>query len=129
MLRHSLLERELLETLSQKEDFGFPDLSFEKVLDLSEQIRPSEVLGVGGYLFESYIIRYGAKKNCDVLALHLTRHTKLPLAFRKEIVRDETARFWIIRSIHSVNLFANFQLRLFTLLLEYRGLSGSVFSF
>ena len=46
-------------------DFQLPYISSERVLVLSEKIFPSELLGVGGLLFELFAIRKSNKKTYE----------------------------------------------------------------
>ena len=57
-----LLEREFYRKLASDPVITDDTTSIEGVLARSEALGPSASLGKGGWLFESYIIRWGKKK-------------------------------------------------------------------
>ena len=107
------------------------------VLMLSEKLEPSHLLGVGGLLFELFVLRKSNKKTYDTFnkLLKDKREKKSTILyfqeFKKEILTNFTLPFWfhVITTSPSINRNRNKPLAQLTLMLEFRGLSRLVSKF
>lgn len=121
------LEYIFYEKLATREELNDPSLTYESLFDLCDAISPSLVLGTGGILFELFILRFGAHKHRSLLRKQLDLRPGKPLHLEdhNEIVRQYSLLFWfeVISKLPLTNRNCNTQLFLFTLALEYRGLS------
>jgi len=122
-----LLEREFYRKLASDPVITDDTTSIEGVLARCEALGPSVSLGKGGWLFESYIIRWGKKNDFKSLRKFLMKREKLDQGESDVFVRKYSIPFWfhVITSIHKLNKFACTPLRMLTCLLEYYGLSRS----
>ena len=136
MERYKLLEavsyeHTILDSLSSMEEFGSGSVSCDTVLELSEKLEPSIILGFGGILFESFIMREAPPKiYAAFLSLYKQKaETNLPISvnldLQEKIIKRFAIPFWfyIIQTIASIHRTKNKPLAQFTLNLEFRGLS------
>lgn len=95
------------------------------ILTRIEFLARSCVLGTGGWLFESYILRCGMTSDREMLQKQILKNIPFDDWVIAHLVRSYSVQFWyqVITSIHKVNKFACEPLQMFTLLLEYHGLS------
>ena len=133
MERYKLLEavsyeHTILDSLSCMEEFGSGSVSCDTVLELSEKLEPSIILGFGGILFESFIMRQ-APPRIYAAFLSLYKQNNLlilvNLDLQEKIIKRFAVPFWfyIIQTIASIHRTKNKPLAQFTLNLEFRGLS------
>ena len=103
----------------------------QTVLSLSEKYEPSLLLGVGGLLFEIFVIRKCNIKTHNTFMKLLNdfeekKSTRLYFQdFKKEVLTNFTLPFWfhVITTSPTINRKRNKPLAQLTLMLEYRGLS------
>jgi len=120
------LENKLYRRLSMNKTIRDPCTTVPKFLEIIEELDRSCVLKTGGWLFESYILRYGKGK--DIAKLQNLIASENPDScedFATKMYKQYSLQFWyhVICAIHKVNKFATEPLQMFTFLLEYHGLS------
>ena len=90
-----------------------------------EEVDKSSIIGTGGWLFESYILRHGASADVKMIEMRLAKGKSLSPKECSQLLTKYSLRYWlhVMMSIHHVNRFAIEPLQMFSLLLEYYGLS------
>ena len=118
-------EHELYRKLAWDSRIRNPNTSIDDVLKIVEEVDKSHVMGTGGWLFESYIIRFGSNPDSQYLCKQIRKDTPLDDDTRDDYLAQYSVAFWfhLIMSIHKVNKFASEPLQMFSILLDYHGLS------
>lgn len=119
-------ERQFLSDLAARDELDQPSLTYEKLFEICEQIAPSTVLGSGGAYFEMYLLRFGTRAHVtSLLEIFKMENPTIDSSFYEELIKRYALPYWfeLITKIIYFNRKANTQLFLYTLSLEYRGLS------
>jgi hypothetical protein len=119
------IEHKLYRKLAWDPKIRDPATSVEDFLLRIEEIAQSCVVGTGGWLLEAFILRYGSQEDALFLSRQIRNNFKLDADERKSMIVPYSLKFWfhVVRSIHHVNKFASEPLQMFSLVLEYHGLS------
>ena len=60
-------ERALYDTLSKRSELHDPSITVDGLLSICEEIEPSQFLGMGGFFFELFILRFGMEKHRKII--------------------------------------------------------------
>lgn len=128
LVRHASFERGILQQIAKRSEISDPSLNFEQLLLVSERVSPSLFLGMGGVLFELYVLRLGKPRHVSFIETGLSNVGRVEIDFstkRDSLIKDHALPFWfyVISSLPCVNQKCNLQLYRLSLNLEYRGLS------
>ena len=132
LLEAASIEHNLIDSLCTFDEFKSSSISCDTVMILSEKLSPSYILGSGGVLFESFILRRCSVKDHNMFMTLVRQKMNSGLQifvneeFKNKLVSKFSIPFWyhVIQccaSIHQRN--NNKPLEQLTLNLEYRGLS------
>lgn len=124
--QHIDLERAFYDKLANYKELHDPSITVDGILKLCETIEPSEFLGTGGMYFELFILRFGMEKHRKtILSLLTTEDGKMQTEDQEAMYKEYALRFWFetISKLAMVKRKCNTQLFLFTLAMDYRGLS------
>ena len=114
------LERDFYTALAKRDELNDPSLTYNQLFDICRDILPGKCPGLPGLMFELFVLRFGQKKDREIL-LKDPNENRIDVETIKTLMKKYALRFWF-ETITKLPC-ANTQVFLFTLSLEYRGLS------
>ena len=118
------LERDFYTALAKRDELNDPSLTYNQLFDICRDILPGKCPGLPGLMFELFVLRFGQKKDREIL-LKDPNENRIDVETIKALMKKYALRFWFetITKLTNNHPCANTQVFLFTLSLEYRGLS------
>ena len=118
-------ERTILETIGKSKPANTFNVNFSGLLDACEKAEASTCLKNGGKLFEAFIIRVGKQKDSLLLRRHLEHNIPMHADIQNFFVKKYTIQFWFyfVTSMQRVSRFIGSLLFIWTMCLEFYGLS------